>query len=300
MNLSSLKIILLLILLILDTIQIHGIHNNSVIFKNDLLGWDITKFGNSYKQSNQVTVDNFQRLKIIDKFDKSCLTGTFNAQHAINDKYPARKGDNLLDGTTYWINEFQAVGHAMYDISLIQLLSNTNITRIILQRAPCATHDLCLGIGTWESFYKNFYTIALNSAGKGGQIPIYMRFYKNATHWNPYFLGKSKNMETKSANRIQVLRNLCFDRVIRRTASTAFHNSVSPDVARSFKKAAYELYNEYNKNNKIKSSSQPIITIAHRGDRYRSMNDPELLRSYLQEGKYFDEFYKFNSYIFLF
>lgn len=92
--------------------------------------------------------------------------------------------------------------------------------------------------------------------------------------------------------------DLCFDTVIRRGMSKSFYNSVSPESARKFKKASNELYNKYNKNNKnnhMKIFNKPIITIAHRGNRYRSMSEPELLKSYLQSGKFYIILILYNS-----
>jgi hypothetical protein len=69
---------------------------NIIEFNNkDLLGWNLTKFNNNYKNSNQVTLQDFQRLNIIEKLDRSCLTGTFNPGHSINEIYPAKSTSAL-------------------------------------------------------------------------------------------------------------------------------------------------------------------------------------------------------------
>ena len=111
-------------------------------------------------------------------------------------------GQTFLPGTTYYIDEFMAVGHMMYDIQVLMLLNATRIDRIILQRAPCATNDLCTGTGTWLSFFKNFYNILLKTVGghsftnmlEGNatasktlatlsQTLIYLRYYPSDTAW---------------------------------------------------------------------------------------------------------------------
>ena len=84
-----------------------------------------------------------------------------------NTSFPSRQvkkrklGYVYLAGSTYWINEFLAVGHVMYEIQLLQVLHKVHVDRIVLQRAPCATHDLCRGPSTYRSWYKGINIMML-------------------------------------------------------------------------------------------------------------------------------------------
>ena len=74
--------------------------------------WDIGGLGISH--SRLATVNDLVRGNYIDMFQNSCLGGTNFTMHS--DPNPVRSlvpNTPLLDGTTLWINEFQAVGHAM-------------------------------------------------------------------------------------------------------------------------------------------------------------------------------------------
>ena len=74
--------------------------------------WDISGLGMPH--SRLMTVDDLVRGNYIDMFQQSCLGGTNFTMHS--DPNPVRMmipGIPILEGTTIWINEFQAVGHAM-------------------------------------------------------------------------------------------------------------------------------------------------------------------------------------------
>lgn len=60
----------------------------------------------------------------------------------------------VVKGTTMWVHEWMQIGHAQYDVEVIQVLATTPVDRIVLQRAPCeackekdcGTSDLCYGV----------------------------------------------------------------------------------------------------------------------------------------------------------
>ena len=58
---------------------------------------------------------------------KNNWTPILNMSEALQDP-------QFLNGTTYWINEHMAVGHAIYDISIIQVLQSTKVNVLILRR----------------------------------------------------------------------------------------------------------------------------------------------------------------------
>jgi hypothetical protein len=84
------------------------------------------------------------------------------------------ESDNFLNGTTLWINEHMAVGHAMYDLWIIEALKSEKVTRIVIQRAPYINADLCVGLGSWGTFFRGFYTAVIDAFQPG--VPIYLCF----------------------------------------------------------------------------------------------------------------------------
>jgi hypothetical protein len=79
-----------------------------------------------------------------------------------------------LSGTVYFISEWMAPGHMMYDIQLLQVLHTTKVDCIFLRRAPCYRDDFCQGITYWKTFFEGLYTVMMNSAGI--RMPIYFWF----------------------------------------------------------------------------------------------------------------------------
>lgn len=141
-------------------------HSNLKILKNStvsraLQSWELSSLGLNFPQNGIPSEQMLQAANSLKIYLNVCVEDSDAPGHS---KYPhtitnfATEPNNLIRGTTFWINEHQAVGHAEYDIILLQLLYSSNISRVVLQRAPCSTPDLCRGIGTWESFYKvNLY-----------------------------------------------------------------------------------------------------------------------------------------------
>lgn len=95
--------------------------------------------------------------------DWGCM---LNTQTAHDSKNPWRKLDSdkalivqdpaFLNGTTIWINEWMAVGHAMYDIAMIQVFETMKVDRIVLQRDSCH-ENLCAGISTFDGWWECKY-----------------------------------------------------------------------------------------------------------------------------------------------
>ncbi len=114
------------------------------------------------------------KTNVLDTMEWGCLFNTQQPHHSVNKWHDleinhteALKDDAFLTGTTFWVNEHMSVGHAMYDIALIQALQSVKIDRIVLQRAPCMNADLCMGIGTFDSFYKGMYMAMIDAFQPG-------------------------------------------------------------------------------------------------------------------------------------
>lgn len=74
--------------------------------------WEINGLGISHSRLS--TVGELVQGNYVDMFEKTCLGGTNFTMHS--DPNPVRSmipNMPVLEGTTVWINEFQAVGHAM-------------------------------------------------------------------------------------------------------------------------------------------------------------------------------------------
>ena len=90
------------------------------------------------------SLEELVHMGAVQQARNSCLTDTARSLHSKNQVKPnsLRSDAYALPGTTYWINDFLAVGHMMYDIQFLELLQNNAIDRIVLQRAPCATKGI--------------------------------------------------------------------------------------------------------------------------------------------------------------
>ena len=123
--------------------------------------------------SDNATFDELQTNNLLLSFQLGCLSNTDRPDHSTNRWLPWDKSwemttePNYMNGTTFWINEYMSVGHVMFDIVLLSALRTTKIDRIVLQRAPCIQSDLCLGLGTWASFYRAFYAAAIDAFQPG-------------------------------------------------------------------------------------------------------------------------------------
>ena len=172
----------------------------------------------------------------------------------------------VINGTTYWINDYMAMGHAMYDTQLLSVLTapDLHVDQIILQRAPCATKDLCNkngGTSIYESFFKAFYGTMLGFAEKDGHYRgrssvdstnIFIRFYPHEKMWTPRPVrlsqqGGSTGFGSFLSERLHHVRAIpvhnvvCFEKVIRRTTNKGFFYGMSIEGARKFKQVALEV-----------------------------------------------------------
>ncbi len=104
----------------------------------------LSGFGGSSTTGQTKTLEELVHMGAVHQIRNSCLTDTARSLHSKNQVKPIslHSASYVLPGTTYWINDFLAVGHMMYDIQLLELLQSNIIDRIVLQRAPCATKGI--------------------------------------------------------------------------------------------------------------------------------------------------------------
>ena len=263
--------------------------------------WEVASLGVGHVGLS--SIDALVQIGAVDVFNGSCLGGTNYTMHSDpNPMLPRAQYPRSvhLDGTTIWINEFQAVGHAMFDIPMLQVLHATDVTRIVLQRAPCARKDFCEGVGTWAGFFRGLYLSMLESAKKL-HVPVYVRFYENETAWQPKVSPRAATT-TALPPPIPVETTTCFGRVVRRHCDSCFHRSVSRPVARAFKQAAYQFATADGPPSpsppppppqeialppalpyQLPPSQEVVVTLAHRGNHYRSMADYRVLARALRD-----------------
>ncbi len=121
---------------------------------------------------NQLEVETLKGAGLLIHHKQMCLTHANKAGHCINridnsmNLDTLRQDSSYLPDSTYWLNEYLHVGHMMYDLVLLQLLALQKIDRIIIQRAACY-ESLCHGIGSFESFFKGYFVIALEAFSPG-------------------------------------------------------------------------------------------------------------------------------------
>ena len=136
-----------------------------------------------------VHIDNITARNSLEVLNWGCLFNTHMPHHSVNKfhalevinnsveitRATAMKDPCFIPGTTFWVNEHMAVGHAMYDIMVMQALASPElrVDRIVLQRAPCMNADLCSGVGTWDGWYMGFYTAMIEAFRPG--IPVFLR-----------------------------------------------------------------------------------------------------------------------------
>ena len=244
------------------------------------------------------TFETMQKKNFYYFNDWGCLFNADAPHHAVvkfnKMDYPKEEAladRQFLRGTTYWVNEHMAVGHAMYDLQLMQVLATTKIDRIVLQRAPCATHDLCLGIGTWEGWFRYHYAIMIEAFQPG--IPIFVRWSFRVRNVTALYITLNETKEV-SPNGIEheppyiILTGVkCVERVIMRQCHSCFLYSVNKTVAELNKKKAYELlpFNLLEAyNNGITNKGPLIVTLAYRGSySRRSMLNVDLLINTLKK-----------------
>jgi hypothetical protein len=141
------------------------------------LNWDVKYLATDVP--NNATLQDMIRLGSVQDEQWGCIDNVNKVSNGRNKWHhrgenAVRASNNPLLGVTVWINEFQAVGHARYDLFVAQALKSLPVDRIILQRAPCVTSDLCQGIGTWNSFFQAMYASMVDAFRPG--VPVFVRF----------------------------------------------------------------------------------------------------------------------------
>jgi len=223
-------------------------HSGSFHTRRQLHDWNFSSLHSQV--SEDASLEDLEKFKAINIGNWGCLDNFRLVKHSINHFRAVGQGSltNYMRGTTLWINEYQAVGHALFDLYTAQVLKSANVSRIILQRAPCATQDLCQHIGTWKSFYEGFYAILMDAMlGSGNAIPIFVRFH-DTNVLEPYYLRI--NASTRSVERIVnegtqegplMLNSACFERVVMRGSDEWLANIASPSVAEAIKTSARKI-----------------------------------------------------------
>lgn len=254
----------------------------------------------------------------------ACLTNTAAAGHSVNKMHPhpsitltdgqtgSSNGNissplmvdkNMLAGHTIWINEHMAVGHAMYDIFMMQLFAVQRVDRIILQRAACLNRNQCVGVGTWDGWYEGYYSAILEAFAFGSQDvaahdipPIYVRWIWQEKRVSALLLRHGDRVDVPRdfvQPTIALAPSMCFERVYIRRCPMCFRKSLTPSTVQRFKAAAYAIANRKlgfsasspSYLHEYFSTQSPIfVTFSYRGvDASRHIKNPELMTQLLQQ-----------------
>lgn len=200
--------------------------------------------------SYNASLDELVRFGTIQDESWGCLSDTDRAGHSRNAwKHVGEtilRSSEYVRGSTFWVNEHQAVGHARFDIQIIQALQSLHVDRIVLQRAPCVTSDLCKGKGTYLTFFQGFYASMIQAFRPG--IPLLMRFH-NTNRLEAHYLSINGSVVVDKIVESDALmlrhNSLCFERLIRRCYSGPnngdFPPLISPRAAQEFKETSFTL-----------------------------------------------------------
>jgi hypothetical protein len=226
--------------------------------------------------TDRVTLEELVKANILNMGDMGCVFNANAPHHSINkwhvwdsDMSEMVQADNFLNGTTLWINEHMAVGHVMYDLWIIEALKSSKITRIVIQRAPCINADLCVGLGSWGTFFRGFYTALIDAFQPG--VPLYLRFSPREFNLTPIYLsGNSTNVDGeftpfKREKSFMLANRVCLERVVKRQCNHCFYPSVSPASAKQLKVAAYNLVTDKKLIHHFPEGKAIEVLFAHRG-----------------------------------
>ena len=221
------------------------------------------------------TLEQMKTRKVIETAEYVCYTQAAHHAHSKNSVLQYHINDvnltewesdkSYLPGTTFWINEYLHVGHVHYEIALVAVAQAIKLDRIVIQRAACHG-TLCVGIGSFDSFYKGFFA-ALLLAGGQIDVPIYIRFeakkgvipmHLTTTPSTDYY--NETMMKTTWSRSIELFNRMHFQHVIRRTNNQyGAVGTVSSTAVYNFKKAAYSLI----------PCNPPLTTYFENGPPYR-------------------------------
>lgn len=226
---------------------------------------------------SSASLQDIADLNKLDIYNKSCFGDVAYGGHSENWVEPMTDKDEVLSGTTYWINEWIQLGHFMYDTVLFQAVATGEIDRVVVQRPICGRNEKgvhlyvlrhynerpCTGERIWAPFLKVMLALISDAfpavKQRKNPLAIYMRWDVFTDHsiWEPSYLHV--NFSTGSIDVInphldniftysQLKRHgyqgrLCFDRVVRRyqwgQTGKFILNAVSPAQAQQIKDIAY-------------------------------------------------------------
>lgn len=238
------------------------------------------------------TIQGLHNREILEYHESGCLSNANLPKHSLNHWYVMTPGvaaqHNLLRGTTIWLNEYMAVGHMMYDLFLLEALRATKVDRIILKRAPCSTSDLCLGLGTWRSFYQQFYSTAIDAFQPG--VPLYFRLHSNQENLRPMYLTLNSSLDSNEYvpqnihGNVSLRQDICFEKLVMRKCNLCFYSGVSPEAVLRFKSVAYTAVRNQQLAHTFTEGSPISILLAYRaGLTGRTMGNVPFLIKHLEK-----------------
>ena len=219
--------------------------------------WDKDKLGGKPSNFEKITLEDLINRNVVGQRKRACISEINDVGHFVWDQDSQFNSQAyFVPGTTYWLNEWMFVGHAIYDLHIIQLLRTLKLDRIILQRTQC-NYLSCINFQTWKYWFRGYYTSALISAGYD-HLPFYIRHKSNDTHWKPHVIGHHHNSTDVTLNQIPANNVLCFENVLYSTGLMNFHNNIELDAVLEFKKAAYSMLKKLPEQHQFSNINDPM------------------------------------------
>ncbi len=93
--------------------------------------WNISLlYSPNLSAKNAVTVEDLVHLKVVHVQKEGCL-GKISARDSVlewHSKAYYLDFQGFVPGTTVWVNEFWQIGHAQYDLEVMQILASTKVS----------------------------------------------------------------------------------------------------------------------------------------------------------------------------
>ena len=157
-----------------------------------------------------------------------------------------------LEGNTLWIDEYFALGHAMYDLSSIQVVQSDYFDQIVLVRQTCEREDL---LPNWKRWFRGYYS-GIVKASKHPEIPIYLWLCHTTENMSDMkYLGQiqltsdleSDIIKNNTEDRLfwpeeDAISYHCFSQIVSRGSDhTKYNSAISPDARKKFKSTVQDI-----------------------------------------------------------
>jgi hypothetical protein len=197
-------------------------------------------------------LDEMIKQDVIREGRKVCVRGTDVGGHSRNTWFTPSDTEHppatYIPGTTFWWNEWQALGHAPYVISFLGVAHATRVDRVVMQRV--VKEDLQK---SWESWFSGFFQCVQEAAQSN--FTVYLRYATDISHWHPHL---QTNVD------LTVSPTMCFEHIFqppyqigKKWSSTDIRKSFNPEIRNRFLTAVHQHTNAEAQPNGVMVSLRP-------------------------------------------